>query len=103
MAELRPIQETTLRLADDLIDGILDGSKRVTLRKGYRDFTENITIAGYPAVVESVKHYTLETCPLEVLQDDGFQDVDDAIQGMMRHYPDITGKSPVTVVRFHLV
>lgn len=103
MTLLKPIQETELRLAEDLIPHILDGSKKVTLRKGYRDFTENITIAGYPAVVESVSHYLLETCPLEVLQDDGFEDVKDAIEGMKRHYPDITGKTPVTVVRFHLV
>jgi hypothetical protein len=113
MPDLKPLQESTLRLstlrvstlrlAEEVTPSMLKGDTQVMLRKGYRNFTENITFAGYPAIVDSVKHCLLEACPLEVLQNDGFEDVAKAIEGMKRHYPDITDKSPITIVEFHLV
>lgn len=94
--------ETSIRLADDLIPAMLSGSKTVTIRKGKREFADEIEIAGHAAQVKTVEYYSLETCPLDVLLADGFHSFKDVVDGMKRFYPDITPDSDVTVVRFAL-
>ena len=94
--------ETVLRLAEDLVPYVIRGDKRITLRKGHREFGPEVEIAGYTAVVDSVEYFKLKDVPLEVLNDDGFENHDDALQGMKRFYPDITMETEMTAIRFHL-
>ena len=98
-----PFKETYMRVAEKFIPALLNGTKQITIRNGNRDYAEKISIVGYPAIVESVKHCTLATCPLEILKDDGFIDVEDAVKKMKEYYSDITKDTEITVVRFHLV
>jgi hypothetical protein len=46
--------ETELRLDEDLIPGILNGTQRLAIQKGKREFAPEISIAGYMATVEGV-------------------------------------------------
>jgi hypothetical protein len=96
------VAETSVRLAEDLIPAMVAGKKTVTIRKGKREFAPEIDIAGYPAIADSVEYYTLSTCPLDVLVNDGFHSFQDTVDSMKRFYPDITPDTEVTVLRFHL-
>jgi len=96
------VKETTVRLAEDLIPSMLSGQKRVTIRKGIRDFAPEIEIAGYAAIVDSVEYFQLEAVPFEVFISDGFTSFTDVLVGMERFYPDINPQTSVTVLRFHL-
>jgi hypothetical protein len=73
-----PFKETYMRMPVNLVSAMLEGTKKVIIKNGIRDYAEKISIVGYPAIVEIVDHYTLTTCPLEILKDDGFIDVEDA-------------------------
>jgi hypothetical protein len=95
--------ETTLRLAEDLIPLLESGQKLVTIRKGKRQFGAFVTIEGKEAAIDQVEHSTINSCSLQVLKDDGFVSRKDAIKKMKRFYPDITGDTDITIVRFHLV
>lgn len=94
--------ETSIRLHEDLIPSMLSGAKQVTIRKGIREFSPEITIAEYPAVVDSVEYYTLKECPLEVLVSDGFTSFHHVMESMKIYYPDITPDTEVSVIKFHL-
>jgi hypothetical protein len=94
--------EKEVKLAEDLIPSMLSGAKKVTIRKGIREFAPEIEIAGYPAIVDSVEHYQLEAVPFEILMSDGFVSFTDTLVRMERFYPDITAETVVTVLRFHL-
>jgi hypothetical protein len=94
--------ETELKLADDLIPAMIAGTKCVTIRKGRREFAQQVTIAGHACQVESVEHYTMSTCPLHILKEDGFTSRRDAIDQMKRFYPDLDKSTDITVVHFRL-
>jgi hypothetical protein len=94
--------ESIVKLADDLIPSMLSGAKKVTIRKGTREYAPEIEIAGYPAVVDSVEHYPLGAVPFEILLSDGFVSFTDTLERLARFYPDITFETMVTVLRFHL-
>lgn len=95
--------EKELRLADDLIPNLVSGEKLVTIRKGKRSFGSTVRIAGYLAAVDLVQYWTLNTVPFAILKADGFKSREDAIEGMKRFYPDLTGDTDITIVEFHLI
>lgn len=101
-----PVQE--LSLADDLFAGLFSQAKRVTVRARHRAiragelvfrgaFDETLTTR---VTVTEVIHTTLGAVSEEDARADGYFDVREMVRLMRRFYPDITGDSPVTLLRF---
>lgn len=97
-----------IKLSDDLFPALLDGRKRLTIRKGMRSYTLG------DAVLEAT-HGTREPVPIfiyelscsplvdvteDVLQEDGFKDWEDLAAGLREYYPDLKDADMVTLVRF---
>lgn len=100
---------TTLKLADDLFEGLLSGDKRVTIRMGQRniqvgaDLTIEATDGTQSNVVVTIEGLTILPVNLiddEYLAADGFDSYEDFIQGMKRFYPTITEDSIVSIIFF---
>lgn len=97
-----------LKLADDLFGPIRSAEKLTTIRKGRRDVAlgdlrfEGATDESLSEVVNvtSVIFTTLAGVSKAVLESDGFEDHDDALEQMKRFYPDITLNTEVTVIDF---
>lgn len=88
---------------------ILSGAKRITIRDRHRpQFVEGETIEivsansdwGCLAVLTSVTMQTYATTSQEDIEDDGFADREDMMQGMRGFYPHIEAESPNTVIRW---
>ena len=103
---------TTLKLADDLFDGMLSGDKRVTIRNGQRNIEvdKHLTIEStngtYPSVtvlVEMITVLRVKDLSDDFLEADGFEYLEDFIEGMSRFYPNLTEDSVVTVIVFTVV
>lgn len=96
----------TLYLAEDVFDALQYG-KEVTIRKGSRDIKKGkllfySTEEKRQKVVEvlDVQVMELKDIPIDVLQNDGFLDIDDVFEQMKRFYPDIKFNSICTVIKF---
>lgn len=91
-----------LKMSPDLMPAVLAGYKRITIRRGKREFERDITINGEPAEVTSYYHFKLKDVPLIDLLDDGFSSFSHTLETLQKFYPDMTDESEVTVVRFFL-
>jgi hypothetical protein len=97
-----------LKLADNLFAGLRDGSKRCTIRAGYRDirpgFLEFESASGsvdpYTVLVTEVRLKTAEFMTDEEANADGFLSVIELFEGLLHYYPDITPDSGVTIIFF---
>lgn len=97
-----------LKLADDLMPGIRDGAKRVTIRNGRRAIARGrlrmeSTQGTEPDVYVNVTRVLvvpLYRVPQVALKGDGFVDAQDALECLQRFYPSITLESEVTVIEF---
>lgn len=105
-SQVTPMQ--TLKLADDLFPGVLDHSKQMTLRKGFRDIRPGLmqleSVSGaLPTVivgVREVRFKRLRDLTLEEARADGFETLDEVIPSMRRFYQDINADSEITLVFF---
>ena len=86
----------------------LDHGKEVTIRKGIRDiqlgkliFENTDTHEQAYVWIDYVIYCILELVPEEMYVLNGFKDYDDMLIQMKEFYPDITGKTEVTVVVFY--
>lgn len=98
-----------LKLADDLFEGLYDGTKFVTIRKGQRDIAlgQNImeSVSGDRSEeidVYQVTRMAIGLIPDTVAQDDGFENSEEMLEGMKRFYPDINEDSEVTIIYFNV-
>ena len=95
----------SLKMANDLMPGILAGTKRITIRKGRRNIVPG------PMLIESVdgrtkhtvqvievRHKLLKEVTKYEAEDDGFNSLLDMVDGMREFYPDLTANSEVTLV-----
>lgn len=96
-----------LMATEQMRDDTLSGKKRITIREGWRDYTEGSVLIGcpslgwaYTATITSVKHTIVEALSPEELLDDGFQTMEDAIACLSQWYPEIGSDSAVTVIRW---
>ena len=96
-----------LLLAPDLYPKVVDGSKLVTIRKGYRDFEPGDTIklvhVDHPSlattrVVVFVLKCVAERIPHEYWQQDGFRSLTHMVNEMSKFYPDFNVQTPTTVI-----
>jgi len=101
--------ETQKLMCADGVFKALDYGKEVTIRKGRRNILlgnlifENIDTNEQAHVwVNNVMYCRLKDVPLELLEYDGFSDVENALECMKDFYPDMTYETEVTVVKFNL-
>jgi len=88
-------------------DEVKNGSRKVTIREGHRDHTLGPVLIGchlldwaVKAEIISVTHTYLGNVSQQDLEDDGYKNVDEAIEDLSQWYPDIGLESPVTVLRW---
>jgi|ERR1035438_3696367 hypothetical protein len=101
----------TIKLADDLFPGLADGSKTVTLRKGYRDIKPGpmmieSTSGELPTVevdVMEVRFKRMFDLTAEEAAADGFESLDSVIPLMQRFYPDFNENSEITLIYFAML
>lgn len=103
----------TLKLANNLFPALLSGDKRVTIRKGVRNYT-----LGRATIVPTDEEGSFDFCNVFITsmatkkvrdvtdieaQADGFQDSSDLFDGLRAYYPDLAGDDYVTLVNFEQV
>ena len=96
-----------LVLAEDLFDRLESGDKLVTIRKGRRDiklgellFKSLKKDREQEVEVLMVIYSKAQNVPDEILNEDGFANVDDMIEQMQRFYPDLDEDTEVTSIVF---
>lgn len=103
---------TTLKLADDLVDRVVKGTKRITIRLGQRNIEVGkfLTLEATNGTLPSVQVYVegLTVLPLELIDEtyieaDGYASHEDLIAGLQKFYPGINENSIVTLVMFTLI
>ena len=88
-------------------DDVLSGKKQITIRQGYRDYSNGPTLIGCHILnwatlkqITSVHYALFKNITLKELQDDGFQNHDEALDRLHRWYPDLTIDSEMTIIRW---
>lgn len=86
------------------------GEKKITIRNGHRNYTEGPVLLGCHyanwatlANITEVRHLILKQATQEELNDDGYENLEHAIEGLKQFYPDIDENSPITIVRWELL
>ena len=87
---------------------ILTGEKKITIRKGYREFEVGETIMigchianwAVLADITSVEHVALEDVEVADYRDDGFKTYDSLVLGMQKFYPELQEDDIVTVIKW---
>jgi len=87
---------------------VLDGTKRITIREGHRDYTEGPVLIGCHILnwatirnIISVKYTTLGVVTQEEYQADGFETKSEMLDGLIKFYPTINWESPVTILTWN--
>ena len=99
----RPEFESELKFEGGVSRQMISGVKRLTIRLGKRNFRHNITIHGYNAVVESVRHTSLMHLDFEILRQQGFKNLFSTLMILRRFYPEININSELTVVEYRML
>ncbi|TJW14443.1 MAG: ASCH domain-containing protein [Mesorhizobium sp.] len=100
---------STLKLADDLFPGLLNGEKTCTIRSGRRDIQlgplvfESVSGELNQVTVEviSVIYMRAGDIPDDLARADGARDGTELLDAMKRFYPDLKSESEITAVIFH--
>jgi len=99
-----------LMAGEDTRDITMDGSKRITIREGHRDYTKGTVLIGCHllnwvvlANIDNVRHTTLGNVTIEECVADGCSNNNELLTLLGRFYPTIGMDTPVTVISFHLI
>ena len=97
-----------LLMTEGVFDALTDG-KRVTIRKGRRNIQlgdiifESTEIKRIQkADIIYVMYSLLKNIPIDAIENDGFNSVEEMLDGMKGFYPDITLDSECTIVYFDI-
>ena len=98
---------TRMALCPVLMEDVVHGLKKITIRDGYRDIRLGTAFFSTPdgahevhILVTKVEHCALDQVSIESLRLDGFHSLAEAVEGMKEYYPEITDTSEVTVIHF---
>lgn len=104
----RPL--AALLMDNSFREDILDGFKKITIREGWRDYKvgEKVILchvnsdSGWAtmAVLSDVQHCRLKEVSILDLNNDGMEDLDDAIRALSNFYDGINADSLVTVLKW---
>jgi len=94
-----------------MLADILADRKRITIRFGYKDYKVdkavfvvvcdfNVVTVAVVKQLKSVKWKKLCELTKEEIEADGFKDLNDALNGLQRFYPEIGLDSPITVIEW---
>jgi hypothetical protein len=97
-----------LKLADDLFEGIYDGSKTTTIRAGWRTVDLGplrfipTSGADHSALVnvKRISYCRAKDITDEQARADGARDAREIVLALQRFYPDLDDKTCVTVIEF---
>ncbi len=98
-----------LKLNDKSFDGLFDGTKVVTIRKGRIDIPLGINkmeSASDNTHIKEIEVYQvvymhLKFIPDTVAQDDGYENSEEMFEGLLKFYPDLTLEDEVTIIYFN--
>ena len=99
-----------LKLADDLMPLVQDGSKRVTVRAGRREIVEgpltleatNGSVAPIEVLVTRVDICSIRDLMPWAIEGEGLESRFELLEVMWRFYPDIKFDSEVTAIEFEI-
>jgi hypothetical protein len=94
--------ETRLEFHGRFKQGILAGTKRISLRLGARRFAKSIEVEGYHAIVNLQYVAPLRRIPFSIFWDEGWDNVENMLKSLNEVYPGATLDSMFTVVEFRL-
>ena|SRR5271167_2974391 len=101
--EVRPKIEKELIFAGGVSRQMLSGVKRITIRRGKRQYQKNIMIHGYPGVVEEFRHTTLLHTDFSSLVTQGHKNMFSTLMALQHHYPGISVNDTITIVTYRLL
>lgn len=94
-----------IEVAHEWHSNVENGIKRITIRKGKRDYQTGRTMLCCPKTswcvereVLEVKHVPLNKISDEDAKADGFRNVEDLYQKLQEYYPDVSYNDIMTVV-----
>ena len=97
----------TLKLADELLIPLMEGKKKITIRRGRRDIQLDKlkfeTVSGMDEVevdVVEVRYVRVSDVSEKIYKQDGFSDYVDFYRGMKKFYPDLDVSDECTVIIF---
>lgn len=102
----------TLKLAANLFPSLVDCSKHVTIRSGYRDIKPGHLVFETPDGETQLSYRVFVTrvvfTKAGLLTDseamlDGFANCQQLFDGLRKYYPDLQTDSPVTVIHFYQI
>jgi hypothetical protein len=97
---------TKLKLADDLMYKVADGSKKCTIRRGRRSVKRGMllleaTNGTHPDLIVNITAAFSCTCvsiPESIVKDAGYEDAGDCYLSLRRFYPDLKMDEVITVI-----
>lgn len=107
---MKAAMQALLIAGEKMMGDVIMGKKTITIRAGHRDYTPGAKLMlgchilnwARVAGITDVKHTTLKEVSPRDLFDDGYYDVESAVEDLKKYYPDITKDSDVTVIRWEL-
>jgi hypothetical protein len=102
----KPLQ-AILIAGEDGRDAVLNGTKKITIREGLRDYKEGNVLIGCHELgwavgkkITKVQWKKLGEVTIEEMRADNFNGIEDMIVGMRRFYPEMDIDSPVTIIEW---
>lgn len=94
-----------ISLADDLLDTVLSGRKRSTIRRGIRSYELGAarlvtSSASVDVRITAVRVATMQTLDAEDVEAEGCETGGELVRVLQRFYPDLRDDEPLTVIRF---
>jgi len=108
------LRECTLNFGEGLVWAVMYGDKRITLRRRRpeaHDFNQGDVVIGkfeeghqlYLFITDDTEVTTFAELTDEVAREDGFNDADDALEKMIRYYPDLQPSDSLAIIRFQIL
>ena len=86
---------------------VLDGTKKITIREGHRDYSNGPVMLGCHILnwatmrtITSVRHTIIKEVTKEEMEADGYSSMEKMIIDLSRYYPSINKFSCVTVIKW---
>lgn len=108
MENLRRPLVALLLAGEDMWERAIDGTKRISIREGHRDYRVHETLmicchirdSAFMATVIEVKHCLLREVTEEEYEADGFTSQSEMLSRLRTFYPNLTLDSAATVLRW---